>query len=64
MSDQDLRLHIFELGHYDPRINFVCLDYPSFVDAVDIFPHKSVSRIHKVLEQITSEVINYRVIID
>ena len=48
----------------DPRINFVCLDFPDFVEHMDVFSGKDEEEYFNCLEQFVSEIINAKVSID
>jgi len=48
----------------DPRINFVCLDFPTFVEHVDVFQGKDEEEYFQCLETFVGEIINAKVSID
>ena len=48
----------------DPRINFVCLDYPSFLEHIDPFDGSSEQKLDESLEQFVSDILNSNVSID
>ena len=49
MNSNDNRLNILK-NYIDPRINFVCLDYPSFLEHIDGFDGSSEESLDEALE--------------
>ena len=61
LSWNDPKLQIIkELN--DPRINFVCIDFPDLVEHLDSFP--SEEDLMEKLDQFVSEIINAKVNVD
>jgi hypothetical protein len=50
--------------HWDPRINFVCLDYPNFLEHIDPMDGSSNEKLDDCLDQFVSEILNAKVVID
>lgn len=48
----------------DVRINFVCLDYPNFIEHMDEFDGSSEEALEQALEQYVSEIVNAKMEID
>ena len=63
MSSTDPRLNLLR-DHWDQRINFVCLDYPDFLEHIDPFDGSSSEKLDECLDQFVSEIINAKVEID
>lgn len=55
---------MFQKMEMDPRINFVCLDYPMFVSQIDVFHSQSAQQLSDELDAFISENINWKVNID
>lgn len=63
MNSNDSRLNILK-SFSDPRINFVCLDYPSFLEHIEGFDGSSEEALDEGLEQFVSEMLNAKASID
>jgi len=63
MTTNDNRLSILK-DFSDARINFVCLDYPNFLEHIDGFSGSSEEALDEGLEQYVSEMVNAKVNID
>jgi len=63
MSSNDQRLNILR-NHWDPRINFVCLDYPTFLEHIDPIDGTSADALDESLDKFVSEIVNAKVSID
>ena len=66
MNQNDNRISILsQAGYqYDPRINFICLDYPDLLEHIDSFDGSSEEKLDECMEQFVSEIINAKVNID
>ena len=64
MNSNDNRLNILSGYVYDPRINFICLDYPDFLEHIDSFDGSTEEKLDECIEQFVSEIINAKVNID
>lgn len=63
ISDERLSL-IEESSVLDARINFICLDYPSFLEHMDKFEGNSEEELNQSMDKYVSEIINAKVNID
>jgi len=63
MSTSDTRLNLLK-DFEDPRINFVCLDYPNFLEHIDTFEGTTDEVINENLDQFVQDMINAKVDID
>jgi hypothetical protein len=63
ISSNDARLNLLR-DHWDPRINFVCLDYPNFLEHIEPMDGSSSENLDECLDQFVSEILNAKVIID
>jgi len=48
----------------DARVNFVCLDYPNFLEHMDEFDGSTEETLEEGLEKYVSEIVNAKVEID
>lgn len=46
------------------RLNFVCLDFPAFVEQIEIFDASTMEELRDCLDSFITEVLNYKVNID
>lgn len=60
LSSNDARAQLLKDVN-DPRINFVCLDFPDDVEHIDAFREEDLNQ---ALDQYVSEIINLRVVVD
>lgn len=51
-------------GEIDPRINFVCRDYPQFVDMIEVFNGSTSDQLNETLDNFCSDEVNSKVTID
>ena len=63
MSSNDNRMNLLR-NHWDPRINFVCLDYPTFLEHIDPLDGGSTEELDEELDKFVSEIVNAKVTID
>mmetsp|Transcript_3914 Transcript_3914/g.6639 ORF Transcript_3914/g.6639 Transcript_3914/m.6639 type:complete len:149 (-) Transcript_3914:120-566(-) len=63
LGNKDSKLQILS-DFFDPRINLVCLDYPSFLEHIDPFDGTTEEKLEEDLDQFVSEIINAKVVID
>lgn len=63
LGSNDQRLNILK-NHWDPRINFVCLDYPTFLEHIDPLDGSSADALDEGLDKFVSEIVNAKVTID
>ena len=63
MNANDNRLKILQ-NYFDPRINFICLDFPNFLEHIDSFDGNTEESLEEGLESFVSEMINAKVNID
>lgn len=59
----DSRVDILK-DYHDPRINFVCLDYPTFLEHIDPFDGSTEEKLDECLEQFVSDILNANTRID
>jgi hypothetical protein len=46
------------------RLNFVCLDFPAFVEQIEIFDASTMDELSECLDSFITEVLNCKVNID
>lgn len=63
LSSDDEKLGILE-GFNDPRINFVCVDAPQYVEHIDPIKGSNEEELEKSLEEYVSTVIQAKVNLD
>jgi hypothetical protein len=64
ISSNDTRTNLLR-NHWDPRINFVCLDYPTFLEHIDpLDGGGSTEGLDEELDKFVSEIVNAKVTID
>jgi hypothetical protein len=63
LGSNDQRLNLLR-NHWDPRINFVCLDYPTFLEHIDPLDGSSAEALDEDLDKFVSEIVNAKVNID
>lgn len=63
LSSNDFRLNILN-GYKDPRILFVCEDYPNIPKHMDSFDGSSEDKLDKDLDEFVSLLVNHKVNID
>jgi hypothetical protein len=63
MSSNDERLNILN-DWVDPRVNFVCLDYPNFLEHIDSFDGSSSESLESGMSSFVTEILNAKVNID
>ena len=63
LSSNDSRLNLLK-NNWDPRINFVCLDYPNKLEHIDPIKGSSSDVLDESLDKYVSEIVNAKVTID
>jgi hypothetical protein len=63
MNSKDKRIKMLP-NHWDPRINFICLDYPDFLEHIDSFDGSSEEVLEEGIEQFVTDIIEAKVNID
>lgn len=63
MSSNDERLNILN-DWVDPRVNFMCLDYPNFLEHIDSFDGSSSESLEQGMSSFVTEILNAKVNID
>ena len=48
----------------DPRINFICLDFPDFVEHIQVISGDSQKELYESLDNFVGEIINAKVTIN
>lgn len=65
LSSSDERLSLIEESSVlDARINFICLDFPSFLEHMDEFDGASEEELDQAMDKYVSEIINAKVTIE
>jgi len=64
LNAKDERLELLESFDIDPRINFICLDYPEFIEVIDSFTGSSEEKLDEELDVFVSNVLEDKVNID
>ena len=63
VNDERLSL-IDDSSVLDARVNFICLDFPSFLEHMDEFDGSSEEDLDQAMDKYVSEIINAKVSID
>ena len=49
--------------HKDPRINFICLDFPDFIEHIDVILGEDQDQLNQSLNEYVCEIINAKVVV-
>lgn len=50
--------------HKDPRINFICLDFPDFVEHIEVIHGEDQDQLNQSLNEFVGEILNAKVVVN